>query len=161
MKTKALTVDAMLLGTALILSYVESLLPLSPGIPGIKLGLPNAAILFALYRLGWKHAGAVSLLRVVLVGLLFGNLFTLAYSAAGAALSLAVMAWLKAAGKFSPAAVSVAGGVAHNGGQILVAMALLETAEIGYYLPVLCLSGTLAGLCVGLASALLLNRIPK
>lgn len=160
MKTKKLALGGMLVVLALILSYVESLLPLSLGVPGIKMGLPNIVILFALYKLGWKDAAAVSLVRLLLVSILFGTAFSLAYSAAGAALSLGVMLLLKKSGKFSAAGVSVAGGVAHNGGQILVAMALLETAEIGYYLPVLCVSGTVAGICVGLAAALLIRRIP-
>lgn len=160
MKTKKLALGGMLVVAALILSYVESLLPLSIGVPGIKMGLPNIAILFALYRLSFKDACAVSLVRILLVSILFGTLFSLAYSVAGAALSLPVMLLLKKSGKFTTAGVSVAGGVAHNAGQILVAMALLETAEIGYYLPILCVSGTVAGICVGLAAALLIRRVP-
>ena len=160
MKTKKLALGGMLVVLALILSYVESLLPLSIGVPGVKMGLPNAAILFALYRLGGKEACAISLVRVMLVSILFGSLFSLAYSLAGAALSLGVMLLLRRWGKFSPAGVSVAGGVAHNVGQILVAMVLLETAELGYYLPVLCISGTAAGVCVGLLAALLIRRVP-
>lgn len=160
MKVKQLALDSMLLVIALILSYVESLLPLSVGVPGIKIGLPNIAILFALYKLGPKHACVLSLVRVVLVALLFGNLFSLAYSLTGAAASLLVMVVLKKSGKFGTAGVSVAGGVAHNGGQVLVAMVLLETAEISYYLPVLWVSGTVAGVCIGLAASLLIRRIP-
>ena len=159
MKTKDVALHGILLVLALILSYVEALLPLSFAIPGIKLGLPNIAVLFVLYRLGWKSACTVSLLRVVLSTLLFGNVMALFYSLAGAVLSLAVMGLLKKSGKFSPTGVSVAGGVGHNAGQILVAMALLETAEIGYYLPVLCVSGTVAGILVGLTAALLLKRV--
>ena len=160
MKTKQLALGGMLVVLALILSYVEHLLPLSIGVPGVKMGLPNVVVLFALYRLGGKPAWAISLVRVMMVSLLFGTLFSLAYSVAGAVLSLGVMLLLRRWGKFSPAGVSVAGGVAHNAGQILVAMALLETAELGYYLPVLCLSGTVAGVCVGLLAALLLRRLP-
>ena len=159
MKIKDVALHGILLVLALILSYVEALLPLSFAIPGIKLGLPNIAVLFVLYRLGWKSACTVSLLRVVLSTLLFGNVMALFYSLAGALLSLTVMGLLKKSGKFSPTGVSVAGGVAHNAGQILVAMALLETAEIGYYLPVLCVSGTVAGILVGLTAALLLRRV--
>lgn len=159
MKTKAVALYGILLVLALILSYVEALLPLSFTIPGIKLGLPNIVVLFVLYRLGFKSACVVSLLRVILSSLLFGNVMSLAYSLAGAVLSLAVMGLLKKCGKFSHTGVSVAGGVAHNAGQILVAMALLETAEIGYYLPVLCVTGTVAGILVGLTAALLLKRV--
>lgn len=160
MKAKRLALNSMLLVVALILSYVESLIPLSFAVPGIKMGLPNIAILFVLYKLGWKNACIISLVRVILVSVLFGNLFSMVYSLAGAALSLLVMILLKRCEKFGTAGVSVAGGAAHNIGQIAVAMALLETAEIGYYLPVLCITGTLAGVCIGLVSSLLIRRIP-
>ena len=159
MRTKKLALNSMLLVVALILSYVESLIPLSFAVPGIKMGLPNIAILFVLYKSGWKNACVISLVRVVLVSVLFGNLFSMVYSLAGAALSLLVMILLKRCGKFGTAGVSVAGGVAHNAGQIMVAMLLLETAEIGYYLPVLCITGTVAGICIGLVSSLLIRRI--
>ena len=160
MKIKKLALSSILLAVALILSYVESLVPLSFAVPGVKMGLPNLVILFALYRLGAKQAWAISLVRVVLVSILFGNLFSMVYSLAGAVLSLLVMLLLKRCGKFGTAGVSVAGGVAHNAGQILTAMVLLETAEIGYYLPVLCISGTVAGICIGLVAALLIRRLP-
>jgi len=159
MRTKKLALNSMLLVVSLILSYVESLIPLSFAVPGIKMGLPNIAILFVLYKSGWKNACVISLVRVVLVSVLFGNLFSMVYSLAGAALSLLVMILLKRCGKFGTAGVSVAGGVAHNAGQIMVAMLLLETAEIGYYLPVLCITGTIAGICIGLVSSLLVRRI--
>ena len=159
MKAKKVALYSILVVLALILSYVEALLPLSFAVPGIKMGLPNIVVLFALYRLGARDAAVISLVRVLLASLLFGNFFSLAYSLAGAALSLLLMLLLKKSGKFSVTGVSVAGGVAHNAGQILVAMVLLETAEIGYYLPVLCVSGTAAGICVGLLAALLLRRI--
>jgi len=159
MRTKKLALNSMLLVVSLILSYVESLIPLSFAVPGIKMGLPNIAILFVLYKSGWKNACVISLVRVVLVSVLFGNLFSMVYSLAGAALSLLVMILLKRCGKFGTAGVSVAGGVAHNAGQIMVAMLLLETAEIGYYLPVLCITGTVAGICIGLVSSLLIRRI--
>ena len=143
-----------------MLSYLESLVP-SLGVPGVKLGLPNIAIVFALYRLGWRDACIISLVRVFLVFLLFGNGAGLAYSVVGAALSLALMGLLKKTGKFSSVGVSVAGGVAHNGGQILVAMALLETSRLAWYLPVLWVSGTVAGVLVGIVSGVLVKRVPE
>ena len=127
----------------------------------MKLGLPNLAIVFALDRLGWKDAWVISLVRVALVALLFGNGASLAYSMAGAALSLAVMGLLWKTGKFSSVGVSVAGGVAHNAGQILVAMALLETARLAWYLPVLWISGVIAGVVIGAASGVLVKRVPE
>ncbi len=158
MKTERLALYGLLTSLALILSYLESLLPLSFAVPGVKLGLPNIAVLFALYRLGGRGACTISLVRVLLASILFGNLFSLAYGAAGASLSLLVMLLLKKSGKFSVAAVSVAGGVAHNAGQIIVAIFVLETRGLIYYLPPLCVSGVAAGLLIGLSAALLIKR---
>ncbi len=160
MKASKVARYGLLTALALVLSYVESLLP-PLGVPGVKLGLPNLAVVFALYRLGFKDACVISLVRVVLVTLLFGNGAALAYSIAGAALSLALMGLLWKTGKFSSVGVSVAGGVAHNGGQILVAMALLETSRLAWYLPVLWVSGTIAGVLVGLVSGELVRRVPE
>ena len=160
MDAKKVAQYGLITALALVLSWAESLLP-PLGAPGVKLGLPNLAIVFALYRLGWKDACAVSLVRVVLVALLFGNGAALAYSIAGAALSLSLMGLLKKTGKFSSIGVSVAGGVAHNAGQILVAMALLETSRLAWYLPVLWVSGTIAGVLVGLVSGELVRRVPE
>ena len=149
----------LLIALALVLSYLESLLPLSFGVPGVKLGLPNLVVIFALYRLSPKAAAVISLLRVLLVSVLFGSVLSLAYSAAGAVLSFLVMWVLKRSGKFGCTGVSVAGAVAHNFGQILTAAVLLETSRLTWYLPVLCLSGTAAGICIGLLAALLIKRI--
>lgn len=158
MKTKKLVTLALLTAAAMILSYLEALLP-SVAVPGVKMGLANIAVVFTLYKLGWREAAAVSLVRVALVSLLFGNLAALAYSLAGAALSLAVMGLLKRAGIFSAVGVSVAGGVAHNAGQILMAMWMLETKELAYYLPVLAAAGTVSGILIGLCGGLLVKRI--
>ena len=136
MKAKRVTVMAMCIALAMILSYVESQIP-SPGIPGVKLGLANLVVIFALYRLGWKEAVGISLVRVVLVSLLFGSVASLFYSLAGAVLSLAGMGLLKRSGKFTEIVVSVAGGVLHNIGQIAMACILLETDVLRYYLPFL------------------------
>ena len=145
---------------ALILAYVEVLLPpLYTAVPGIKLGLPNIAILFVLYRYGMRYAAAVSFVRMAVVALLFGNPMTFVYSLAGAALSLLVMALLRRLDFLSVVGVSVAGGVFHNVGQILMAMLLLGTAELGYYLIVLAITGTISGIFVGLCGALAVKRI--
>ena len=150
---------SLLTAVAMILSYVESLLP-SAGIPGVKMGLANIAVIFALFRLGWKEAAALSLVRVVLVSLLFGSVGAMLYSLAGAVLSLAVMALLRRADRFSTVGVSVAGGVAHNAGQILMAMLVLQTKQLLGYLPILAVSGIAGGVLTGLAAALLIRRIP-
>lgn len=146
---------------AMLLSYVEFLLPpLFAAVPGIKLGLPNAVILYVLFALDEKYAAAVSAVRLLLSALLFGNVMALAYSAAGAVLSLTVMALLRKSDRLSPVGVSVAGGVSHNLGQILVAVLLLDTPQIAYYMLVLWITGTVSGIFIGLCGALLLKRIP-
>lgn len=159
-KTKRLVLLAMLTAVAMILSYVESLLP-SVGIPGVKMGLANIAVIFALFRFGWKEAAALSLVRVVLVSLLFGSVGAMLYSLAGAVLSLAVMALLRRIDRFSTVGISVAGSVAHNAGQILMAMLILQTKQLLGYLPVLAVSGIAGGVLTGLAAALLIRRIPE
>ena len=159
MKTKKVTVMALAIALAMILSYLESMIPAFVAIPGIKMGLANIAVVFALYKLGWKEAAGVSLLRVVLVSLLFGHLASFFYSMAGAVLSLAGMILLKKTARFTEIAVSVAGGVLHNVGQIGMACLLLETDVVRYYLPFLVLSGTLAGVVIGVVSGILVRRI--
>lgn len=159
MKTKKLTMYALLVALALILSYLESLVPLSFAIPGIKMGLPNIVIVFALYKLSFRAAGCISLIRVVLVSILFGNVMSMAYSLAGAVLSLAVMWLLKRCGRFGSVGVSVAGALGHNLGQIATAVLLLETPGLVWYLPALCVSGAVAGLCIGILGGILVKRI--
>ena len=161
-KTKKIAFLGLMASLALVLSYIEFLLPpIYSAIPGIKMGLPNIVIIFALYKFGIKDAAIVSFVRLVSVWLLFGTVMTFAYSLAGAVLSLALMALLKKVDLFSTAGVSVVGGIAHNAGQIAVAMVLLERAEIGYYMIILSVSGTVAGLLIGLASAYLLKHLDK
>ena len=160
MRSKKLTVLALLTALSMILSYIEGLLPAFVAIPGIKVGLANLAVVLALYRLGWREAICVSLVRVLCLSLLFGNAASLAYSIAGAALSLAGMVILKKTMRFSPLSVSVTGGVLHNIGQLLMACVLLSTTALRYYLPFLLLGGILAGIVIGVISAILLKRIP-
>ena len=142
---------------AMILSFVESQIPTFVAIPGIKLGLPNIAIIIILYKFGYKEAITVSLLRVLLTSLLFGTVLSMLYSIAGAVLSFIAMILLK---KFlSIVTVSVIGGVCHNIGQIVVACLVTETAQLMYYLPVLIISGVIAGIVVGLVAALSYKKI--
>ena len=160
-RTKRIATLGITASLALLLSYVEFLLPpLFVAVPGIKLGLPNVAILFVLYYMGVREAIAVSLVRVLLSAMLFGNAMTLAYSLAGAALSLLVMALLKRWGVLSPVGVSVAGAVSHNVGQTIVAVLLLDTPQIAYYMIVLTLTGVVTGAFVGLLGGFILRRIP-
>ena len=161
MKPKELMTEAMLCGLALILSYVESLFPLSIAVPGVKMGLPNLVIVFALYRLGAGSAARISLVRVAVVALLFGNLYSFMYSVAGAALSLLLMTLLRKVPSLHTAGVSVAGAVMHNAAQISVAMIILGTDKIIYYLPALLVSGVVSGIVIGVLAALMIARIPK
>ena len=159
MKTKKLTVMALTTAVAMILSFVESQIPAFIAVPGVKVGLANIAVVFALYRLGWKEAAAISLVRVVMVSMLFGSIASLFYSLAGAILSLTGMGLLKKTGRFTEIMVSVTGGILHNIGQIAMACLILETAALRYYLPFLLVSGIIAGVVVGLVSAVLVQRV--
>lgn len=159
MKTGKLTVMALTTALAMILSFIESQIPAFVAVPGVKVGLANIAVVFALYKLGWKEAVAVSLVRVVLVSMLFGSLASMFYSLAGAVLSLIGMGLLKKSGKFTEIAVSVTGGILHNIGQIAMACLILETDVLRYYLPFLLLSGTVAGVVIGVISAIMVKRI--
>ena len=159
MKTRKISLYALLIALALILSYLESLVPMSFAVPGIKMGLPNIVIVFALYKLGFKAAGCISIIRVLLVSLLFGNVMVMIYSLAGAVLSLCLMYLLRKSGKFSSVGVSVVGALGHNAGQVLTAMLLLETGGLIYYLPALCISGAVAGVCIGILGGIIVKRI--
>lgn len=149
----------LLLAFALILSYVEILIPLQSGIPGMKLGLANLAVVLCLYLLGWREALLLTILKALLSGFLFGNLFMLLYSLAGALVSGAVMILLKKARGFHLPAVSAAGGVFHNLGQLLVALFAVETYGVLYYIPFLLIAGMTTGLLIGSAASLILPYI--
>ena len=159
MKTKKLVTLAVTISVAMILSFVESRIPAFVAIPGVKVGLANIAVIFALYKIGWREAVVVSVIRVILVALLFGSVVSLAYSIAGALISLSLMILLRKIGIFTEIAVRVVGGITLNIGQILIAFLLLETKVVFYYLPFLLVSGVIAGIAVGVASALLIKRI--
>ena len=144
---------------ALIFSYVETLIPFHIGIPGVKLGLANLIIVIALYKMDLKKTFLLSVTRVLLSGFIFGNLFSIFYSLAGGLLSLAVMALLKKSGGFSVMGVSIAGGVMHNVGQLAVAMLVVETFSVVYYVPVLLIAGMTTGLVIGIAANEMLKRL--
>lgn len=151
----------MLTALALIFSYVETLLPISFGIQGVKLGLANLIIVVALYKIPIREVYMLSVVRVVLAGLIFGNYFSILYSLAGGLCSLTVMYLLKKSGSFSMIGVSIAGGVFHNIGQLLVAMAVVETFHIIYYVPVLLIAGLITGFLIGILSEQIYARIGK
>ena len=141
-----------LLALSMILSYIESILPLSIGIPGIKLGLPNLIVVILLYLYGEKEALAVNILRIVLSGFMFGNLFAILYALAGALFSFTIMFIMKKTNLFSIAGVSIGGGVFHNIGQLIVAMFVVETYAPIFYLSVLLAAGVATGFIIGLIS---------
>lgn len=144
---------------ALIFSYVESLIPISLGIPGVKLGLANLIIVIGLYKMSLKEVYLLSLVRVLLSGFIFGNYFSILYSLAGALLSVTVMALLKRNGGFSVMGVSIAGGVFHNIGQLFVAMIVVETFGVVYYVPVLLIAGLITGMLIGITANEMLKRL--
>lgn len=161
METRKIARMGLLTALALILSYVESLIPAFVAVPGVKMGLANIVVVFALYTLGPGEAAIVSIIRVLLSSLLFGSILSLSYSAAGAVISLLSMIILMKAKIFGVTSVSVTGGVFHNLGQILVACLVLETDVLLYYLPVLILSGTITGAVIGIASSIVIKRLQK
>ena len=144
---------------ALIFSYVESLIPFSIGIPGVKLGLANLIIVIALYKMPLSQVYLLCVVKVLLSGFLFGNYFSILYSLVGGLLSLSVMAVLKKTGEFSVAGISIAGGVFHNIGQLIVAMFVVETFQVVYYIPVLLIAGLLTGFLIGITAKEMLKRL--
>lgn len=161
MKIKKVTFLAIFVALSMMLSFVESQVPPLTAIPGVKMGLANIAVVFTLYRFGFKEAAGVSILRVLLMSLIFGNALSLAYGLCGAVFSLISMALLKRFTAFSSISVSVVGGVLHNLGQIIVAYFVTDTAELIYYLPVLVISGTLAGIVIGVVAGIIVKRFEK
>lgn len=161
LKTIRLVTLSAIIAVAMILSYVESLIPAFVAVPGVKIGLSNIATVFALYALGWPYAICVSVVRVLLSALLFGNFVSLIYSLSGAALALLAMILLKKLDIFSSVGVSVAGGICHNAGQIIAACLVMETAAISLYLIPLVISGTIAGVVIGVIAGNLVDRVKK
>lgn len=161
MNTSKIAKYGLLIALAMILSYVESLIPAFFAIPGMKLGLTNVVVLFALYAMDEKSAILINIVRIFLVGFMFGNGVSILYSLAGGLLSGAVMMLLKRLLSLRIVTVSIAGGIAHNLGQILVAMLMLQTKSIAWYLIILWFSGIGAGIVVGIISSEIVKRLSK
>ena len=157
---RRVALTGLLAALALIFSYVEALVPFNAGVPGIKLGLANLVPLIILYRLDARYAFAANLIRVFLAGLLFSGMFAALYSLAGSVTSFLVMYLLKKTNLFSMIGVSTAGGVFHNIGQLCVAILAVSGPQLIHYLPVLIISGMIAGIIVGIGGTILLDRIP-
>jgi len=160
-KSKAyrITFCAGLAALALVFSYIELLIPFFAAVPGIKLGLANLVILTALYKLGFTDALIIDMVRVLAAGLLFSGIFGMLYSLAGALLSLLIMYGLMRTGKFSVIGVSMAGGVFHNFGQLVMAALLVSTPEVFIYLPALMISGILSGAVIGTVAYIIIKRV--
>ena len=145
---------------AIILGYVETLLPVFPGVPGVKLGITNLVTVFLLYTFTYKEAAFVSCIRILCIGFMFGNVFSIIYSLAGAFLSLLCMTLAKEIKGLSIVGVSVIGGVMHNVGQLIIAALVVESGSVFYYFPVLLCAGTITGLLIGIVSSEIYRRIP-
>ena len=159
--TKKLTISALLVALAMILSYVEVLIPFNFGIPGIKLGLANLVVVVALYLLNARQALMISVVRILLVSFTFGNMAALLYSITGGLLSFAVMVLCRRIKGLSTISVSVAGGISHNIGQILVAVFVVKNLNLLFYLPVLMIAGINTGLLIGLVAGLIIPSVRK
>lgn len=151
----------LLCAAAIILGYIESLFPVFVGIPGMKIGLPNLAIVMVLYLYTWREALAISVVRILVIGFLFGNAFSIAFSLAGGIISLACMEAARRIAKLSCIGVSMVGGVAHNAGQILVAVFVVENVRVSYYFSVLAVTGMITGILIGILGGELTERIRK
>ena len=149
-----------LLALALLLSYIEVLLPLSIGIPGVKLGLANLASLICLYLFGLRRAALISLLRIILTGFLFGNMAAILYSLSGATLSLTAAVLAKRSQLFGEIGVSVIGAIFHNLGQLAVAALVVQNRGLFWYFPMLLLAGVITGAVIGLLTAEILRHLP-
>ena len=161
MKTRKIAYLGVFLALALILSYVESLIPFYFGIPGVKLGLTNLIVVVMLYCTGTKEAFGVSVARILLAGFLFGNLFSILYSLAGGVLSFIVMCLLKKTGRFHVISVSVTGGSSHNLRQLIAAAFVVETYDIFYYMPFLLIAGVATGFVIGMLAQEFILRFEK
>lgn len=161
LKTNRLATASMFAALAMIFSYIEFLIPFSVGIPGVKLGLPNLIIIIALYKMNTRYAFTINMVRILISGLLFTGAFGTIYSLAGGLLSFFIMWILKKTNLFSMVGVSMAGGVAHNMGQLLIASAIVSDLKMFLYFPVLMFSGLISGILIGIVAYVLDEKLPK
>ena len=161
MKSQKVATYGLFVALAFILSYIESLIPMPVPIPGIKIGLANLVVIAGLYTMGPKEAFSLSIVRIILIGFTFGNLSTMIYSLAGGLLSCILMIFISKFKIFSIIGVSIIGGVSHNMGQILVAMVVVQSSFLFYYLPFLLIAGTISGTVIGITGAIIVERIKR
>ncbi len=156
-----IALSAIMVATALIVSYIEAMIPAVIPIPGVKLGIANIVVVVALYMLGAGYALTINLIRIFIAGFLFSGVFGILYSLAGGLLSFAVMLIVKQFKCFSIVGVSLAGGVFHNLGQLLTAAYLVSNIKVFVYFPVLIFSGLICGTVIGIVAGVLLQRLEK
>ena len=159
--TKQLAIAALFTTLALIFSYIEAIIPLNIGFVGVKLGFANIVVLIALYAMNTKYAFCINMLRISIAGLLFSGLVGMLYSFSGGILSFATIYLLKKTNVFSIIGVSMAGGVMHNLGQLIIASFVLANSKLFLYLPVLLISGIISGIVIGIIAYTLLAKLPK
>lgn len=158
---KTIAVIGLFTCIGIIFGYVEFLIPLPIGIPGVKIGLSNIVTVVSMYMFEWPVSLAIILMRVILSGILFGNLYSILYSLSGALISFIVMIFIKKSDRFSMIGISAVGGVFHNIAQLIVAALVIENIKLTYYLPALIIFGISAGIAVGVISEIIYNRIRK
>ena len=159
--TRRVAVSGLLITMMLVLGYVESLIPAVSGVPGIKLGLSNGVLIFAIYMLDLPTAWTLMVLKVLLSGLLFGGVNTILYALAGGTLSMLAMTLLSRVKGMHPVTVSMIGGVMHNVGQVLVAITLLHTQQLYYYMAILMLVGLACGALTGICASSVMKHLSK
>ena len=156
---RQITTMGMLVALAMVLGFVETLIPINLGIPGMKLGLANIVVVIALFLFDVKTAVVVSILRIILIAMTFGNMSMMFYSIAGASLSLLNMITVSKIKSFSLISVSIIGGIMHNVGQIICAAFVVRTNGVFTYLPVLIIAGLVSGALIGIVAGLILVRL--
>lgn len=156
---RQITIIGMLVALAMVLGFVETLIPINLGIPGMKLGLANIVVVIALFLFDVKTAVVVSILRIILIAMTFGNMSMMFYSIAGASLSLLSMITVSKIKSFSLISVSIIGGIMHNVGQIICAAFVVRTNGVFTYLPVLMIAGLVSGALIGIVAGLILVRL--
>lgn len=159
LRIRRLAVSALLVTVMLMLGYVESLVP--TGLPGVKLGLSNSVLILAIVWLGIPAAFALMVVKVLLSGFLFSGVNAMMYAFAGGLLSMVVMSVLYKTRAFSLTPIAMAGAVAHNVGQVALAMLILQTAKLVYYMAILMLAGLVTGFVTGTIASILIRRLPR
>ena len=160
LRTKRLSLSAILAAMAMILSYIEALIPMPVPVPGIKLGLANLIVIIAIYKLGFKYAFIINCVRILTAGLLFTGVFGIIYSMAGGILSILVMYILYKSKIFGTVGISMAGGVLHNFGQLIMACIIMSNVRLMSYFSVLLFSGMLSGILIGVEAYLVIAKLP-